>query len=1057
MNQANFNKTIISCAISAALGFSCGPAASDTITKLKIEDVGSNTANAANSFSATLDGRSGAFRFNNIDLTTYLGASLFTGDVGLGEVLLQGAANPTGSFSTGFLFTGTPFVPFTFGNNANGTISIDANGNYTLNISSLDWGGNFGGTQDFLLQPDAGSLRNNWLISNNDGTFKTNFQWLHDITTAEDPSLSFTSFTARWVLEGTLSVSDAAPTIFPNSGAAQTSAGVAYTDPGAVCADVVDGLITANIVTTYEPVGTTAPANPQADFEVVYNCTDNTAGLPAIEVRRPITVVAGPDTTPPTITLNACTTSAGVDCSSDGSANTNTVNVLVDANYTDALGTCTDNVDGSISLSNTGQTADPTFFSNPVDPNSPPLDTSAPISTAIDFTCRDSIGNPSTVSRTVNVVADNVAPTIDLGTQQLNVVISLGSTAPDLSLGITCLDTNQIDGPGSVTDITPNLVINPASVDTNTVGTTQVTYTCADATGNNATPLIRTFDVVAGQNFRILSMTISDYNNDGLAGCFRFGTIDPNTCTGANRFSSDGSAADPNAGTPSATISGTGTDLDVNNNPIGVRFGSYQNVGEISPGFLFLNFPFVPFTFDPPSESAPAPEGFIVDAGATKLVKMTSFPFSGRYSSNTPNDFFLDPDDGTFATIDVVPVAGPPAIPNTLEFQYRVAWSHVITATEDPTGQFVNNQANWLLEGVITTENTPSILNDAPIIDSVTASQGAFAVTQIIPKNGGMVTVTANATDPNAGDTVSYLWTGPAGITGQTTPSVMFDPSILPTGNISINITATDDAASPLSASEDLVLQIVSTPPDPDYGDDDNDLIPNYLDSVDGNITPATNSIAPGDPANIVSDGGQIRLGSFALGTASGSFLVTEADVGVQDRVNRIAGLGHSGGGIYDFEVSGLTPGGTARVVLPQAVPLPAISIYRKYTVGKDWFTFSATGGNQLASAMSVGGVCPDPTDNVAYDDALGLVGGHDCVRLTIVDGSAMDADGIANGKVRDPGTVSNNGAADPGSGVSSGCSMATSQSAGAIKHAEWGLLAAFMALLGWRRKKNLQ
>jgi MYXO-CTERM domain-containing protein len=185
---------------------------------------------------------------------------------------------------------------------------------------------------------------------------------------------------------------------------------------------------------------------------------------------------------------------------------------------------------------------------------------------------------------------------------------------------------------------------------------------------------------------------------------------------------------------------------------------------------------------------------------------------------------------------------------------------------------------------------------------------------------------------------------------------------------------------------------------------------------------------------------------------------VTETDIGVQDRVNRVQGLGHSGGGIFDFEVSGLTPGGSTKVVLPQAAPLPAVSIYRKYTVAKGWFDFTATGGNQLASALSVGGVCPGPTDNVAYDDALGLVGGHDCVRLTIVDGSTMDADAIANGKVSDPGTVSNNGPATQGSGVSSfaGCSMNTSATAtDPGKHAEWWLLAGLLSFLGWRRKQR--
>jgi hypothetical protein len=175
-------------------------------------------------------------------------------------------------------------------------------------------------------------------------------------------------------------------------------------------------------------------------------------------------------------------------------------------------------------------------------------------------------------------------------------------------------------------------------------------------------------------------------------------------------------------------------------------------------------------------------------------------------------------------------------------------------------------------KNIVTTEDTPSILNDAPVINSITASQGAFAITQIIPKTGGMVTVTANASDPNAGDTLSYLWTGPAGITGKTTPSVTFNPATLPDSNIMISLTVTDSAASPLTASGNIILSVVTIPPDPDYGDDDDDLIPNYLDTVDGNTTPGSNAVAPGNSANVTSDTGKLRLGSFALGTATGSF-----------------------------------------------------------------------------------------------------------------------------------------------------------------------------------------
>ena len=59
-----------------------------------------------------------------------------------------------------------------------------------------------------VLPPDPGSIRVNWVKANGDGTYRTSFQWSHDITTAEDPSLNYTAFTAQWILEGTMTVDD---------------------------------------------------------------------------------------------------------------------------------------------------------------------------------------------------------------------------------------------------------------------------------------------------------------------------------------------------------------------------------------------------------------------------------------------------------------------------------------------------------------------------------------------------------------------------------------------------------------------------------------------------------------------------------------------------------------------------------------------------------------------------------------------------------------------------------------------------------------------------------
>jgi len=106
-------QSLISAAVISVLGLTAGAADAAGVTHLTIKDVGSNTSNATGSYSSAQDGYSGAFQFISayIGKGSYAGASTFSGDTGAGAVLGGGAANPTGSFTTGFLFSGAPFVP----------------------------------------------------------------------------------------------------------------------------------------------------------------------------------------------------------------------------------------------------------------------------------------------------------------------------------------------------------------------------------------------------------------------------------------------------------------------------------------------------------------------------------------------------------------------------------------------------------------------------------------------------------------------------------------------------------------------------------------------------------------------------------------------------------------------------------------------------------------------------------------------------------------------------------------------------------------------------------
>ncbi len=1008
----------------------------------------------------------------------------------------------TNVFSTGFNFGGTGiFAPNVTDGAGTGNMDAqifvaDSTGTLGISFTALDFGGIFGGTQ-FILGPDslnAVAVDSGFpLTSNGDGTVNTTIRW---VGTINDPTSAFNTFQSNWRLEGVATVTDSAPVIFINNGGFGASGdlttnvapNVPYVDDGAVCQDVVDGQISAPDLVTTDNNPNTPNTGPGGTFTVVYDCTDS-QNNPAQATR---TVVVGTDTTPPVLTLDVAAPQAGRSDAVDGT----TVDILVGIPYVDAGATCVDDFDGIIALGSTT----PPFFSNP-DPIV--INTSTPSTgNIITFSCDDTALNGPTVAiRTVNVLADNQVPVISLNPPNPQVV-AVGGTF--LDPGAVCTDTNPVDA-GSV-DISANLVVDASAVDTNTPGSYPVTYDCADSAGNNAVQVVRTVDVVTGQNFRILSMTISDLDGDGLAGCFKFNSLDA-LCSLANRFSSDDTGDVGFTDPLNTRFSGSGTDLDGNLNPIGIRFGVFQPIinfidppefgtnpqpeGPITPGFMFTGFPFVPFTFDPPSETALPPSGFVTVSGATSILTIESMPFSGLYNSATPNAFFLDPDDGTLSatiTADNMDDNG-----TTRTFNYVMTWQHIITPLEDPTGAFNNFNAHWRLEGVITADSVPFVVNNPPQVTGISASQAALDPTSIVVRPDGFVTATVTATEPD-GEGLVYDWSqSPAavvaaavGATDQS--SFMFDPAGLPAGPIALRVVVSDDnAASPLSINAQLVLRIVNTAPvlsaanDSDgdgvndaaegYGDADNDGIPEYQDAIDGAVDPGRNRIDFSDPASgdIVSSAGRLRLGQVTTAAGHGIFSTTETEIGIfagpgitptgnsTDILSQVAGIGPIADGIRDFIVEGLMPGDAVQVVIPYNTLMPALPNYRKYTPTKGWVPFTVGGGNALASAGKLpNGNCPDPTDP-AYDapvDSNGntfIVEGDECVRLTIVDGGVNDADFTRNGVVVDPGVPAGNGAVPVSAGGGGGCVAIQSDTRTSMR-ADWWLIGLLLAGLGVRR-----
>ena len=140
-------KTAVSMAVGLALGVAVAQAQAAAISTIKVEDVGGFASTTAGSaFSSTLGYFFGLFRFAAINAANPPAPAtpFWTGDAGTGTMTF-GPNNAAGSFSTGFNFAGSPFVPFLSAGAAgeiNGTCNDAAScGTTAMTFSSLPFGG----------------------------------------------------------------------------------------------------------------------------------------------------------------------------------------------------------------------------------------------------------------------------------------------------------------------------------------------------------------------------------------------------------------------------------------------------------------------------------------------------------------------------------------------------------------------------------------------------------------------------------------------------------------------------------------------------------------------------------------------------------------------------------------------------------------------------------------------------------------------------------------------------------------------------------------------------
>ena len=313
-----------------------------------------------------------------------------------------------------------------------------------------------------------------------------------------------------------------------------------YAELGATCLDNIDGNISANIAIDSSSVDTSTPDT----YQVTYDCTDS-AGNSALQKIRTVEVIAV-ETTAPVITLNGA----------------NPLDVSHNTTYTDPGAVCVDETDPNPTLTDVstvdtsvldtytvtytcedaaGNSSESVRTVNVVD-NAPPVITlngdplvtlTAGIDTYVELGATVTDNDPN-YSETVTIRGDAVnddvvgtyivtynAPADSAGLSPEEVtrtVQVLDGTAPVITLnGITPIDVGLGDtysDPGAtcVDETDPNPTLTTVStVDTSVLDTYTVTYTCQDTAGNNASPVVRTVNVVS-QPTLTLTVSASDSN-----------------------------------------------------------------------------------------------------------------------------------------------------------------------------------------------------------------------------------------------------------------------------------------------------------------------------------------------------------------------------------------------------------------------------------------------------------------------------------------------------------------------------------------------------------------
>lgn len=356
---------------------------------------------------------------------------------------------------------------------------------------------------------------------------------------------------------------------------------------------------------------------------------------------------------------------------------------------------------------------------------------------------------------------------------------------------------------------------------------------------------------------------------------------------------------------------------------------------------------------------------------------------------------------------------------------------------------------------------------------------------------GGLVHVTAQVTDFNAGDTHTFDWSGTNSSMTRLNiePHIYtFEPASLAPGPYRVRVWVTDvptGSAAPRATMAEVQVFVSGENPALTNGDPDQDGLPDRDEGrvdrdEDGIIDmydhaglqphelPALFSGAKDKLYLIRTEPGlRLRLGEISLiGSQQARILGVQAAVTLEEVAAFGGGEGTKGqfpiddhehrGGVFDFEIHDLPVAGAAyKVVIPLLEPLPARATYRKYTAVRGWRDFVVEGMNAIASAQGGDlGTCPPPGDS-AY--VTGMREGHKCLQLTIVDGGPNDADGVANYVIRDPGGPAVRVVepdVDTGDDPCGAMVCGSGSGMGAVNPALLALLGTAAGAAAWRRRR---